>query len=205
MYYTKAPTTMGFRHTHLCTIQRHLPQWALDIHIYVLYKGTYHNGLYIYTFMYYTKAPTTMGFIYIHLYVLYKGTYHNGLYIYTFMYYTKAPTTMGFIYTPLCTIQRHLPQWALDIHIYVNKKAPTTTGLRQLMKRQKRFLSSMSAVRTAFFSVSSSSMNLSLTSCRAESSLFCMSFLPRMEEHTEPINTPWEQTNPPSAAWHHCP
>ena len=69
---------------------------------------------------------------------------------------------------------------------FVNKvkRVRTTTGLRQLMKRQKRLRSSMRAPRTAFFSVSSNRRYLSVTSCIALSSWFWMLHLPaKMEEN----------------------
>lgn len=59
-----------------------------------------------------------------------------------------------------------------------NPPALTTTGCRKVMKVQKRPRSSMRALRTACFSVSSSSRYMSLTSCSALSSWGCRSPFP---------------------------
>ena len=57
----------------------------------------------------------------------------------------------------------------------------TTTGLRQVMNIQKRERSSISAMRTEFFSVSSRTRNLPFTSCSALSRRHWISLLPAMD------------------------
>ena len=54
----------------------------------------------------------------------------------------------------------------------------TTAGVIKFTRQQKRPLSSMSAFRTAVFSVSSSKMYMSPTSCMAESNWYCTLVLP---------------------------
>lgn len=71
--------------------------------------------------------------------------------------------------------------------------ALTTTGCRKVMKVQKRPRSSMRALRTACFSVSSSSRYMSLTSCSALSSWGCRSPFPVRQgyhQHRAPPTPP---------------